>query len=697
MSIRKTLPAFGLATFDRNIRSFVISTRHRRNVQALHSTKTNTNEEASDSRQHVSFSNKISIDFEQTKEAYKSKDTLELLRSLVVFKLCSYDILVDNNKEKTFEQFMKMTFYGQFVAGEDHQSIRPVVQKNQAFGVGAVLDYSVEEDLSQEEAERKEMEASAPINIALTSTPMDPLQAEALTAHFKSGKARVCPLMTPSTSQHSFLLEHYRRQNIVSTEPPHAANPRLWGWMRKSRGVGVSAVRRMWRSQELNLNKSVPRVAVSCMSTLEKESPGADHRETFTARRKFGNRHEAVTSARTYFYADEAKCDQHMETFLKCIKASGGSSEDGFSAIKMTALGRPQFLLQFSEVLVKWRRFFSFLAAKQGKDGVEVLEQKLDQEQLQTCLASLGAQGNIQSCFSDGRLHSSGVVDILDWNRLIDERMKISDLLVVPNLQTGRLEPLLSKFTEEEERQLKRMLQRLDILAKHAVENGVRLMVDAEQTYFQPAISRLTVEMKRIFNRDKAVVFNTYQCYLKEAFDNVSMDVELSRREGWCFGAKLIFSKAFVFGGQQSCWLKVRTKSRMIYEQLVSFRCLDYILEEIEQNKKANVMVASHNLDTVKHTLRRMNEMGLAPTDKKVYFGQLLGMCDQISFPLAQAGFPVYKYVPYGPVNEVIPYLSRRAQENRGIMKGVQMERELLWKELMRRLTSGEVFYTPAV
>ncbi|XP_051749927.1 proline dehydrogenase 1, mitochondrial isoform X3 [Ctenopharyngodon idella] len=555
MSFRKTLPAFGLATRDSNIRSLVISTRHgyhHRSVQALHPTKTNTQEE------HVSFSNKISIDFEQTKEAYKSKDTLELLRSLVVFKLCSYDILVDKNKEimdlskkllgqKMFEQFMKMTFYGQFVAGEDHQSIRPVVQKNQAYGVGAVLDYSVEEDLSQEEAERKEME--------------------------------------------------------------------------------------------------------SCMSTSEKGSPGADHREKkFTAHRKFGDRREGVTSARTYLYADEVKCDQHMETFLKCIKASGGSSEDGFSAIKMTALGRPQFLLQFSEVLVKWRRFFSFLAAKQGKDGVEVLEQKLDLEQLQTCLARLGAQGNIQSCFSDGRLHSSGMVDMLDWNSLIDERTKISDLLVVPNLQTGQLEPLLSKFTKEEERQMKRMLQRLDVLAK-------------------------------------------------EAFDNVSMDVELSRREGWCFGAKLVRgaymyqerSRAAEIGYEDPINPDYECTNRMYH------RCLDYVLEEIEQNKKANVMVASHNLDTVKHTLRRMNEMGLAPTDKKVYFGQLLGMCDQISFPLAQAGFPVYKYVPYGPLNEVIPYLSRRAQENRGIMKGVQMERDLLWKELMRRLSSGEVFYTPAV
>lgn len=114
-------------------------------------------------------SHKIQIDFDNTEEAYKSKNNVELLRSLLVFKLCTFDFLVERNKElidlsrkvlgqRLFEAMMKMTFYGQFVAGEDHNSIKPLVRKNEAFGVGAVLDYSVEEDLTQEEAEKKEME-----------------------------------------------------------------------------------------------------------------------------------------------------------------------------------------------------------------------------------------------------------------------------------------------------------------------------------------------------------------------------------------------------------------------------------------------------------------------------------------------------------------------------------------------------------
>uniref|UniRef100_A0A8C6U1Y9 Proline dehydrogenase n=1 Tax=Neogobius melanostomus TaxID=47308 RepID=A0A8C6U1Y9_9GOBI len=520
-----------------------------------------------------SRANEISVDFEQTQEAYKSKDSLELLRSLVVFKLCSYDFLVDKNKELStlgqkvlgrtlFNKVMKMTFYGQFVAGEDHVAIKPLIQKNQAYGVGSVLDYSVEEDIDEEEIQQKD---------------------------------------------------------------------------------------------EL---RSV---------------------------------HGEVTTAPTYFHADEAKCDHHMETFIKCIKASGGASMDGFSAIKVTALGRPQFLLELSEVTVKWRRFFNFLALQQGKVVGQVSEQRVELTQLQVSTSNGAPQNAVSPLCLDRS------IDVLDWNSLLDDRDKCADLLVVPNVKLGKLEPLLKDFSDEDEKQMQRILQRLDALAKHAVENRVRLMVDAEQTYLQPAISRLALEMQRVYNKEKPVIFNTYQCYLKEAFDSVSTDVALSCREGWHFAAKLVRGaymyqekgRAEELGYEDPINPDYESTNRMYH------RCLDFVLDEIARNGNANVMVASHNEDTVKHTLRRMNELGLMPRENKVYFGQLLGMCDQISFPLGQAGFPVYKYVPYGPIDEVMPYLTRRAQENRGFMQGVQKERGLLWKELRRRAASGELLHRP--
>ncbi|XP_058895825.1 proline dehydrogenase 1, mitochondrial isoform X1 [Kogia breviceps] len=575
------------------------------------------------------------VDFSNTQEAYRSRRSWELARSLLVLRLCASPALLARHEQllrlarrllgqRLFDRLMKMTFYGQFVAGEDQESIRPLIQHNRAFGVGSILDYGVEEDLTPEEAERKEME--------------------------------------------------------------------------------------------------------SCTSASERDGHGTSKREKqFQAHRAFGDRRDGVVSARTYFYASEAKCDSHMETFLRCIEASGGASEDGFSAIKLTALGRPQFLLQFSDVLTKWRRFFHQMAAEQGKAGLAAMDTKLEVASLQESVVKMGiaSRMEIENWFTVETLGVSGTLDLLDWGSLIDGRTELSKHLVVPNMQTGQLEPLLSRFTEEEERQMTRMLQRMDILAKKASEVGVRLMVDAEQTYFQPAISRLTLEMQRRFNVERPLIFNTYQCYLKDTYDNVTLDVELARREGWCFGAKLVRGAYMAQERARALEIGYEDPINPTYEatNTMYHRCLNYVLEELKHNARAAVMVASHNEDTVRFTLCRMEELGLHPADRQVYFGQLLGMCDQISFPLGelgfrwgaaggqgqrrwdspppplcagQAGFPVYKYVPYGPVMEVLPYLSRRALENSGVMKGAQREWQLLWQELRRRLRTGSLFHRPA-
>jgi proline dehydrogenase len=184
----------------------------------------------------------------------------------------------------------------------------------------------------------------------------------------------------------------------------------------------------------------------------------------------------------------------------------------------------------------------------------------------------------------------------------------------------------------------------------------------------------------------------------------VTLDLEQAKRQIFYYGAKLVRgaymeqerARAKLLGYKDPINPDYEATSAMYHSVLDE--CLTRIkaLKEAgDDPQKIGIMVASHNADTVRYGLCLMSELELDPQERVLCFAQLLGMCDQITFPLGQAGYSVYKYVPYGPVNEVLPYLSRRANENGGMLGKVALEKNMLGKELFRRISKGQLFYKP--
>uniref|UniRef100_A0A1A9Z1Q4 Proline dehydrogenase n=1 Tax=Glossina pallidipes TaxID=7398 RepID=A0A1A9Z1Q4_GLOPL len=416
----------------------------------------------------------------------------------------------------------------------------------------------------------------------------------------------------------------------------------------------------------------------------------------------FADRRYKVNSARTYFYLNEATCERNMEVFIKCLEAVAGATfGTGITAIKLTALGRPQLLLQLSEVISRARQYFEELV---GGDG-NVLNYHKTINDLEKYYVSLGIDNKeVKNFLKNVTSDKEGILHLFPWTGIVNDEFQLSDTFRVPDPKTGQMRRLISQIPPKEEEMFRNMIRRLNTIVKTAEELDVRIMVDAEQTYFQPAISRITLEMMRKYNKDKAIVFNTYQCYLREAFREVTTDLEQAKRQNFYFGAKLVRgaymeqerARAEALGYPDPINPNFDATTESYHKTLTECLRRIKILKDCgEDAKKIGIMVASHNEDTVRYAIQKMKEIGISPEDKVICFGQLLGMCDYITFPLGQSGYSAYKYIPYGPVQEVLPYLSRRAQENKGVLKKIQKEKRLLLAEIFRRMRTGQLFYKP--
>uniref|UniRef100_H3DCM6 Proline dehydrogenase n=1 Tax=Tetraodon nigroviridis TaxID=99883 RepID=H3DCM6_TETNG len=235
-----------------------------------------------------------------------------------------------------------------------------------------------------------------------------------------------------------------------------------------------------------------------------------------------------------------------------------------------------------------------------------------------------------------------------------------------------------------------RALKRLNTIAEvQASVNKVRVLVDAEYTYMNPALSLVTMAMMKKFNKDGAWIWNTYQCYLKESRTLVSEALRLSRDEGFCLGVKLVrgayMDKERKLAEKEGRQDPVHSSWEDTNDSYNA--SLNVMLDAISQNpERYRIIVASHNEESVRLAGKRITELGIDKGVGSVCFGQLLGMCDHVSLTLAKEGYVVYKSVPYGSVEDTLPYLVRRAQENRTVLQGIRKERDLLKQEIYRRL-----------
>jgi proline dehydrogenase len=199
-----------------------------------------------------------------------------------------------------------------------------------------------------------------------------------------------------------------------------------------------------------------------------------------------------------------------------------------------------------------------------------------------------------------------------------------------------------------------------------AYEAGVPVFIDAEETWIQDTIDRLATSMMAKFNRDRVVVYNTVQMYRHDRLAHIHTALQQAQQGGYHYGVKLV--RGAYMEKERERAKQLGYPSPIQPDKESSDRDYNEALSMLVKHiDRCAVVAGSHNEQSALVLTQLMEKSGIEKQDKRIYFAQLLGMSDHISYNLAHHGYNVAKYVPYGPVREVMPYLIRRAEENTSV------------------------------
>ncbi len=241
-----------------------------------------------------------------------------------------------------------------------------------------------------------------------------------------------------------------------------------------------------------------------------------------------------------------------------------------------------------------------------------------------------------------------------------------------------------AKLTTAEQAEFFKVKARFNQICKLAYDLDVPVMIDAEESWIQGAIDDLALEMMRSYNRERAIVYNTYQLYRNDKLASLKADIYLAETDGFTLGAKLVRGAYMEKERERAAKLGYpspinvdKAATDADYNSAVEF-CIQHI-------NTVSMLAGTHNEQSCTLLVDLLNKHNISRSHPHVFFSQLLGMSDNLSYNLGHSGYNVTKYVPYGPVKEVLPYLFRRAEENTSIAGQTGRELSLIIKEKARR------------
>ena len=228
------------------------------------------------------------------------------------------------------------------------------------------------------------------------------------------------------------------------------------------------------------------------------------------------------------------------------------------------------------------------------------------------------------------------------------------------------------------------IFDRFDRICKKASEKNVKILIDAEESWIQDSIDSIVLMMMKKYNKQKTIVFNTVQMYRHDRLEYLKDLYNSSKQNDFEIGIKLV--RGAYIEKENIRATKLNYKSPICESKKASDDNYNSGVKFIISNlDKFNLFCGTHNEESIYKIINMINQMGMERSSDKIWFGQLFGMSDHITFNLANENYNVVKYLPYGPIKEVIPYLIRRAEENTSVKGQTSRELTLIKNEISRR------------